>query len=235
MRNFWNFFIKNNAYYILNKFTDLTVCSSATIQNCNSAKAASQYCYKDDKIFSIDEDGACTTAAPIILTAGVKIFDFTTKAEAVTTGALENLDTIVLFNCVENGTLTCKRTYGYVKTGTNYYSIGANGKNEEVVAGPADTSAGVLNPATFKLNVSGASKLVSAMLDSDVFEENVKNGFDFVVSGGIASVYLVELADNGIFLSTEDYNTAKTASKTHIAINAVGNVFVFDNTYESMN
>jgi len=153
----------------------------------------------------------------------------------VTTGALENLDTIVLFNCVENGTVTCKRTYGYVKTDTKSYRIGADGKNEEVVRGPADTTSGVLNPANFKLNVSGVSKLLEGYLDSDVFKLNVENGFEFVDSGYIDSVYLVELADNGIYLSTEDYNTAIAASKTHIAINAVRNAFVFDNTYESMN
>ncbi|KAG4097196.1 hypothetical protein H8356DRAFT_1351700 [Neocallimastix lanati (nom. inval.)] len=185
--------------------TDLRECSSATIQNCNSAEAASKYCYKDNKIFTLDEDGACTTAAAITLTAGVKIFDFTTKAEAVTTGALENLATIVLFNCVENGTVTCKRTYGYVKTDTNYYSIGADGKNEEVVAGPADTRAGVLDPATFKLNVG--------------------DGVEFV-SDGNGSIYLVELLDNGIFLSTEDYKKA-ILSETHFILEAVSNTFIF--------
>ena len=155
----------------------------------------------------MDEDGACTTAAAITLTAGVKIFDFTTKAEAVMTGALENLATIVLFNCVENGTVTCKRTYGYVKTDTNYYSIGADGKNEEVVAGPADTRAGVLDPATFKLNVG--------------------DGVEFV-SDGNGSIYLVELRDNGLFLSTEDYKKA-ILSETHFILEAVSNAFIFSN------
>jgi len=87
----------------------------------------------------LDEDGACTTEEAITLTAGIKIFDFTTKTEAVTTGELENLATIVFFNCIESDTVTCKRTYGYVKTDTKSYRIGADGKNEDILTGNADT------------------------------------------------------------------------------------------------
>jgi len=57
----------------------------------------------------------------------------------VTTGALENLATIVLFNCTERDTVTCKRTYGYVKTDTKSYRIGDDGKNEDILTGKADT------------------------------------------------------------------------------------------------
>jgi len=54
------------------------------------------------------------------------------------TSALSNLATIVPFNCVESGTIKCKRTYDYVKTDSKFYRIGANGKNE--VADSTDTS-----------------------------------------------------------------------------------------------
>jgi len=198
----------------------------ATIQSCTSTNPASKYCYYEDKIYTLDEDGACTTAAAIDLVStpssrGVKIFDFATMAEADTTGELSNLEKIVLFNCFhtydeKKGDYTrCVRTYGYVKTDNNkYYRIGADGINEEIVAGTADTTTGVLNPSTFKLNVG--------------------DGVEFV-SDDNSSSYLVELLDNNIFLSSEDYSIANAVFKTHIIIWAISNTFIYKNFYDGMN
>jgi len=128
----------------------------------------------------------------------------------------------------------CKRTYGYVKTDNNkYYRIGADGKNEEVESGDADTKVGVLNPATFKLNVSGAVSSKGKVLDQATFQLNFGDGVEFS-SNSSASVFLVKLEDNGIFLSSEDYNTAITDSKKYIWIMAVSNTFVFDNIFNGM-
>jgi hypothetical protein len=187
-----------------------------------------------DDINTLDEDGACSTLQAITLTEGIKIFDLKTKSEADTTGELSNLESIVLLNCFYIGNFMqfqCKRTYGYVKTDNNkYYRIGADGKNEEVESGDADTKVGVLNPATFKLNVSGAVSSKGKVLDQATFQLNVEDGVDFSDESS-ASVYLVKLEDNGVFLSSEDYNTAITNSKTHIWIISVSNTFVFDNIF----
>ena len=222
------YFNFNFNFYIINQYTVLTECGKRTVTGCTSTKAESTYCYKDNKIYTLDEDGACTTAEPITISSkeGVKIFDFTRKVE-VTTGALENLETIVLFNCFEGD--KCKRTYGYVKTDNNrYYRIGADGINEEVVSGDADTTSGVLNPATFKLNVLGTIGPRNGVIDPDTYKLNIENGAEFV-SDDSGSSYFVELANNGIFLSSKDYEIANTPSKTIISIMAVKNTFIFNN------
>jgi len=123
----------------------------------------------------------------------------------------------------------CKRTFGYVKTDNNrYYRIGADGKNEEVVSGDADTSIGVLNPATFKLNISGIPSPGDKVMDPSTYKLNIENGVDFV-SDGNGSSYFVELFNNGIFLSSEDYNTANAVSKTYIVIRTVSNTIFYIN------
>ena len=123
----------------------------------------------------------------------------------------------------------CKRTYGYVKTDNNkYYRIGADGVNEEVVSGNSVSTAGVLNPATFKLNISGIPSPGDKVMDPATYKLKIKNGVDFV-SDGNGSSYFVELFNNGIFLSSEDYNTANAVSKTYIVIRTVSNTIFYIN------
>jgi hypothetical protein len=57
---------------------------------------------------------------------------------------------------------------------------------------------------------------------------NIENGAEFV-SDDSGSSYFVELANNGIFLSSKDYEIANTPSKTIISIMAVKNTFIFNN------
>jgi len=190
-----------------------------------------------DDIHTLDENGACSTIQEVTLTEGVKIFDLTTKEEIKIAFDLSNLESIVLLNCFYIGKIMqfqCKRTYGYVMTYSDkYFRIGADGKNEEIEFGDPDTTVGVLNPATFKLNISGAVNSNGKVLDLATFQLNFEDGVEFSDESS-ASVYLVKLEDNGIFLSSEDYNTAITNSKTHIWIISVSNTFVFDNIFNGM-
>eukprot|EP00833_Pecoramyces_ruminatium_P004822 jgi/Orpsp1_1/1178854/evm.model.c7180000066966.1 len=145
-----------------------------------------------------------TTAAGRI-NAGLNIINV--NDGTITTSVTdETVVSIALFNCNTDKT-QCKQTYGYLKSGSYYYSIGAGGNNAEIASGDFSTACG--SGDTAKIKSDGTLCIVG---------DNSAPSTGTMTAGNI---YIVSAPASGVFSS----------SASVILIKSTDNAYYYDNLY----
>ncbi|KAL6632880.1 hypothetical protein U3516DRAFT_792035 [Neocallimastix sp. 'constans'] len=178
-----------------------TPCTGSTIASC---------CIEGNKLYKINsEDTTC--GGEETLSAGIHVINKAgTNSGELTLGSgdyTDNLSNILLYICDSD---TCTRTYGYIKDGTNYYSILLDGNTKLV-----DAAAITTTPSS------------ATDCGSNIVYLCLKKDFSIAFPGtGITSAnYLMDKVD-----------TVTSDDETHnvkVVMTTAENVVAFNNLYES--